>query len=115
MIYGHKKIVSGFELFAQLEAEKNARVGMRHGDYNGDQLSKLQQEHARRGILGAEIVITNYGFSVRYDSGLQNWGLLASCKAKQIDGTLEAAVKFAEEWVAKDPTRRYAWIRNLEV
>jgi hypothetical protein len=46
---------------------------------------------------------------VRYDSGLQNFALLArSC---ELGGTLEAAEAFARAWVAEDPERRYAWTR----
>ena len=105
-------IVPGEILVDQLTAETKARCEWTGFGYNSDQLCQLQREQASRMIEGAEIVVSNYGCSVRYDSGLQNFGLLASSKAKQVDGTLEDAERWACNWVANDPTRRYAWYRK---
>jgi hypothetical protein len=59
-----------------------------------------------------EVICSNYGHSVRYDSGLQNFGLLAGSRSGALDGTLEDAERYATAWVAEDPTRRYAWRRR---
>jgi hypothetical protein len=104
-----KHIVAGQELHTALLAEREARVPKGAGGYASEPLCQLQRERSSRGILGAEIVDTNYGWSVRYDSGLQNWGLLASSRVGTIDGSLEAAEAWAAAWVARDPQRRYAW------
>jgi hypothetical protein len=105
-------IVAGNELLAAMEAEQIAKVPQTGYGFASEQLCELQRKQAARGILGVEIVESNYGFSVRYDSGLQNWGLLASSKSRQLDGSFEAACKWAIDWVAQDPDRRYAWARK---
>lgn len=102
-------IVAGEALVDALTAETKARRGN-----NDEDLCRLQREQASRGILGAEVVCSNYGHSVRYDSGLQNFGLLAGSRCGYLDGTLEHAERWAREWVAKDPARRYAWRRKTE-
>lgn len=105
-------IVAGEVLVNAMTSETKARCEWTGYGYNSSQLCELQRERASRGIIGCEIVVSNYGCSVRYDSGLQNFGLLASSKAKQIDGTLEDAEKFALNWVAQSPSNRYAWRRK---
>jgi len=105
-------IVAGNELFDAMEAEQRAKVPQTALGFASEQLCELQRKQARSGILGVEIVQSNYGYSVRYDSGLQNWGLLASSKSRQLDGSFEAACKWAIDWVAQDPNRRYAWTRK---
>lgn len=85
------------------------------GYFNSEQLCKLQIEQDCRGIIGANLIKTIYGWSVRYDSGLQNFGVLASARCKEIDGSLEAAISWARNWVAQDPHLRYAWMRKGEL
>jgi hypothetical protein len=97
-------IIAGQALYDALQAEKARRCRR-----NAEDLCRVQEEIARRGIVGAQLVQSIYGWGVRYDSGLQNWGLIASSRAKQVDGTLEDAERFALAWVAEDPARRYAW------
>lgn len=55
-----------------------------------------------------EIVQSIYGQSVRYDSGLQNFGLVLSGRGI----TLDEAEAFCRDWVAQDPEHRYAWRRK---
>jgi|SRR5262245_58687657 len=105
-------IVAGEPLVDALSAETLRRCEWTGAGFASTDLCTLQRERAQRGIVGAEIVESLYGHSVRYDSGLQDFGLLASARAKQVDGTLEAAEEFCRQWVAKDPARRYAWRRK---
>lgn len=105
-------IVAGEELVDALTAEQKASVPMTGSGYESEALCRLQVQRSVRGVLGAEIVASNYGHSVRYDSGLQDFGLLASSRVKDVDGTLEDAIRWAKAWVAQDPTRRYAWHRK---
>lgn len=120
-------IVAGEALVDAMTAETKARCKWTGAGYASEDLCVLQREQSARGILGAEIVTSNYGCSVRYDSGLQNFGLLAGLsirsiwsqspsrfdpKSGMLDGTLEHAERWVREWVAKDPTRRYAWRRK---
>ena len=107
-------IVSGEALVDDMSNEQRAKVERTGAGFNSEQLCTLQRDQAARGILGAEIVQSNYGFSVRYDSGLQNFGLLASSRARELDGTLEDAERWAKRWVEADPQRRYAWRRKTE-
>lgn len=103
-------IVAGEALVDEMTAEQKRRVPHTGCGYASEDLCALQREQAGRGLLGAEIVTSIHGHSVRYDSGLQNFGLLA--RARDTGGTLEDAERWCREWVAQDPTRRYAWRRS---
>lgn len=103
-------VVAGLELVDAMEAEKKARVPQTGRGYESEALCRLQGEHSRRGILGVEIVCSIHGHSIRYDSGIQGFGLLAS--SRELGGTLEAAEAWAKRWVSQDPARRYAWKRK---
>jgi len=94
-------------------AGRNVREAVEAEQATG--LIKAQETQAKRGILGAQLVRSMYGWSVRYDSGLQGWGLLASTRSGQLDGSFKAAVEWAENWQAQDPARRYAWASRREV
>lgn len=110
------EIIAGHDLVEQMRAAREASVEKTaSGFYDSEDICRIQQAEARKGILGVEVCESLYGFSVRYDSGLQDWGLVASSRYGQLDGSVEDAFRFAREWVAKDPTRRYAWIRKNDV
>src|SRR6266704_6397224 len=82
-------IVAGHNLVAAMEAEQKAKVRWTGCGYDSDELAVLQRDHSKRGIKGVEIVQSIKGNSVRYDSGLQNFGLLAT--SLDLGGRLEAA------------------------
>ena len=105
-------IVAGEPLVDALQAEKERRVPHTGFGYESEALCGFQRECSSRGILGAEIVKSMYGHSVRYDSGLQDFGLLASSRAGTLDGSLESAEAWARQWVAAAPAQRYAWRRR---
>lgn len=102
-------VIAGNELIISLDAEKKARCTWTGYGYNSDQLCQVQSDHSARGIEGAEVVPSIYGHSVRYDSGLQNFGLLA--RSQELGGTLEGAETWVRDWCARAPQRRYAWRR----
>lgn len=102
-------IVAGHELVDAMEAEQKAKCRWGCGGYNSDDICAMQRDQSRRGITGIEIVKAIKGYSVRYDSGLQNFGLLAT--SSDLGGSLEAAEQFAHKWVSQDASRRYAWRR----
>jgi hypothetical protein len=104
----HFIIIAGRELSEALDAEKRNTKG-------GEDLCRVQEAQASRGIQGAQLVRSMFGWSVRYDSGLQGWGLLASSRQGTLDGSLRAAVEWAEDWAAQAPTHRYAWASRREV
>lgn len=105
-----RQIVAGQHVYDAKCARKSDELGAGQ-TFNSEALCRWQQSEARYGIIEAEIVASNYGFSVRYASGLQNFGLLASSRAREIDGTYEGAVTWAKAWAARDPDRRFvtAW------
>ena len=105
-------IVAGGDLIDALDAETRALVPHTGRGFASEDLCSLQRKQAARGILGAELVESKYGWSVRYDSGLQNWGLIASSRSGTLDGSLEAAAAWAQAWAAEDPSHRYAWHRK---
>lgn len=114
------RIVAGQEIYVALQAEKERTVphskkpGMSQY-FESEPLCRWQSECYSRGVRGVEIVKSIYGFSVRYDSGLADFGLLASSRYGQLDGTFEDAVRYATEWCNEDPARRYAWTRDESV
>jgi hypothetical protein len=101
-------IIAGQAIWDAMQDEKARHVPIGAGGYQSEALCKLQRSWAGRGIIGAQIVQSNYGWSVRYDSGLQNWGILRASRGAA-DPSHEAAVAFCREWVAEDPAGRYAW------
>jgi hypothetical protein len=105
-----RRLIAGADLYDALRAEREALPRARCGNFESEALCRLQEAQARRGILGAELVETIYGWSVRYDSGLQNFGILAGPRSGRLDGSLEAAEKFARQWVAEDASRRYVTV-----
>ena len=100
-------VVAGHALFNLLQIEKEIKVSKSGSLYKSNELCEYQKSVSNRGIVGAEIVLSNYGYSVRYNSGLQNWGLLASSRHKQVNGTFQDAVRWAREWTSRDPAKRY--------
>lgn len=59
------------------------------------------------GFVEAEIVASNYGYSLRFASGLQNFGLIRSSRNGEVDGSYAGALVAAEKWQAQEPTKRY--------
>lgn len=114
------QIVVGQEVHAALQAEKERTVphskkpGMEQY-FESEPLCRWQSECYQRGVRGVQIVKSIYGYSVRYDSGLANFGLLASSRQGELDGSFEDAVRYASEWCGQDPERRYAWTHEAPV
>jgi hypothetical protein len=74
----------------------------RPGTLDSESLCAHQREMANRGYRGAEIVQTIRGWSLRYDSGLQDWGLIERGLTSWGE-----AVAAAQRWQSQDPDRRY--------
>ena len=113
------RLIAGATLYAALEAEKAARVPRsvipgRRDCFQSEPLCALQSEQARRGVLGARLCKSIYGWSVHYASGLQDFGLIAGVRRGELSGTLEEAEEFCRQWVARDPANRYAYGRSSD-
>lgn len=103
--------IAGQELYEAAQAERAAAIeasGVPYGHGRSEVLCRVQMQQAGRGLQGAQIVKSMYGYSVRYDSGLQDWGLLRRAGSSR-DPSFAAAIDFCRRWVAEDPTHRYAW------
>lgn len=76
----------------------------------GESLVDLQVEFHGRGRCEAHVVKTLKGYSVRYASGLDNFGLLfRGCDS------YEDAVQKGTEWVQEAPTFRALYVRNSDI
>lgn len=109
------KIIFGQDVVEAIRIERDRTVrpsAHTPGCYDSESVCAHQRRMASRGYLGAELVKSIYGYSVRYDSGLQNWGILAGSRSGQLDGSFEDAVRWAKRWQENDPTRRYVWTRE---
>jgi hypothetical protein len=77
------------------------------GCFDSQTLVAFQIRMSGLGYIEAEIVESSYGYSVRYASGLQNFGLIFSSRNREVDGTLEGAIAAAQKWQAQAPSHRY--------
>jgi len=108
-------VIAGQGLYAQLQAETEARVPKIGNLYESEALCTLQQEQGRRGILGAHLIPSLYGWSLRYDSGLENFALIAGSRRGDLDGSYADCARAAKNWVDADPARRYAWVMESDL
>lgn len=114
----HFEIVAGQTVVDGLRQARQQTVrpsSDRLGCFDSADLITQQCREAAAGIVGVEICVFSSGCSVRYDSGLQGFGLLASAKRGNIDGTYEDAARWASAWQAQEPTKRYVWVRKADI
>lgn len=77
----------------------------------GESLCNLQVSQAARGYRCVELVLSIYGWTVRYNSGLQDRAILYRSKDKDPAKALE----YALEYVSFDPAHREANVRISNV
>ena len=100
------KFIAGEETWNKLQAEKIMKVRKSERGYNSRELIILQGEWSSRGVLGAELVQSMHrNWTLRYDSGIQNWGIIAA------DMTKGEVIEYAIAWVAMDPSHRYVYVK----
>lgn len=100
------KFIAGEEVWNLLQAEKIQKVSQNAKGFNSRELIILQGEWSRRGIIGAELVESSMrGWTLRYDSGIQNWSIIAADMAKG------EVIEYAIKWVAMDPSHRYVYVK----
>lgn len=103
--------IAGQELYEAMQAERAKAIeasGVPYGHGRSEVLCRVQERQAGRGLTGIHIVRSMYGYSVRYDSGLQNFALLRPARSSS-DPSFAAALDFCRRWVAEAPAHRYAW------
>ncbi|MYM92675.1 hypothetical protein [Duganella vulcania] len=108
-------VFAGKEVHAEMEAEANRIAPLQLGLRDSEVLSRLQKSQSKRGYIGVELVNSAYGWSVRYDSGTRDFGLLAGARRGNIDGSLKSAIDWATRWVEEDPAHRYASGRKSDL
>lgn len=107
---GPWRVVAGHEVWDRVHNEYDAvREGLSGPRERDNALCRAQERHSREGIRGAKLVESIYGWSVRADSGMQDFSILAGSRDGTLDGSWDDAERFVRAWVAEDPTRRYAW------
>lgn len=97
--------IAGQNVLDEINTDRAAAVKqskLRAGCYDSESLCAHQIKMSQRGYLGAEIVQTLRGWSLRYNSGLQDFGLIVRGIA-----TWDDAVAAAHQWQAADTARRY--------
>lgn len=105
-------VVAGQDAEAARETSKTANVkpGRYDGTFDSETLVAWQCSKDRWEAV--EICPSIHGWSVRDASGLTNFALRASKRSGNVDGTLEDAIRWANDWVAQNPTLRYAYMRS---
>jgi hypothetical protein len=108
--------VAGVEVWnaeaqAQIDTVPRSRIAGQDC-FDSEALCRFQLSQANKGIIAAILVKSIYGWTVRYDSGLQDFAIIAGTRSGQLDGSLEDAERYAREWCARDPERRYAYRRE---
>jgi hypothetical protein len=107
-------IIAGAPILDKLKAEQAAARDLYSRDPNprvqDSAICACQQYQAARGYLGAEMVESIYGWTLRYASGLQNFGIIATFPVRSC-GSWEQSYKkceaFAKDWAAADAAHRY--------
>ena len=98
------EILFGQEVWERETARIAATVPSTGLGYNSEALCRAQ---IASDVTAAHIVKTIYGHSLRYASGLQNFGIIA--RFPPGEPSLQQALDYARTWQAADPTRRYVY------
>jgi hypothetical protein len=81
------------------------------GLFQSKSLTKLQEEQSARGRLSAQLVLSIYGWTVRYASGLQGFGILRRADSFNPASALE----WGRNWVEQDPQNRELFVSKADV
>lgn len=100
-------LIAGHDVYAAIMRELTARCPkLPSGKYDARALATMHAQQSVRGFLGAEVRRCVFGWGLYYDSGLQNFGFIAS------EPSREAIEALAVRWAASDPLFRYVWTWN---
>jgi hypothetical protein len=113
-----RTVVAGQDVFDEVSrlraiaAEINPRYGR---NYDPEWLPRHQIAMSGRGYIEAEIVKSMYGYTLRYASGLQDFGLIWSRgRGGPFVDNFAQCVEKAREWQAEGPKRRYVTYMTLK-
>src|SRR3979490_91481 len=106
-----RTVFFGQDVHAALDAERvlECVASKRYpGCFESDSLCRWQSEVFQRGFRGACLSETIFGWSVRSDTGLENFRILAGHRSGELpNATKEQALEGARNWQAEAPTLRY--------
>lgn len=103
-----RTVIAGRDVFdkiASLKSDMVIKSAKVPGCFDSESLVSFQRHMSGQGYVEAHIVKSMYGYSVRYASGLQDFGILLASRGT--DGSFKRAVEFSRQWQAADATRRY--------
>lgn len=93
------------------EIRKKSRRGSASNTFNSEDLCELQIKQSSRGRLSAHLVLSMYGWTVRYASGLQGFSILYSSRNKDPKQAYDWGVR----WTNEDPDKREFFVSRSEV
>ena len=79
--------------------------------FNSEDLCRVQMDQAGRGRLSAHMVLSIHGWTVRYASGLQNFGILF----KSTTNDPQVALDWGCKWANQDPDNREFYVAKYEI
>jgi hypothetical protein len=82
----------------------------------GESLPNVQINQHGRGRCSIQLVETIYGWSIRYASGLNGFGILWGSRMAGRKVTRDEAIEWGKRWVAEDPGHRefFAYKTDME-
>ncbi len=105
----HYTVIAGNPAKWDEETLKRCRPGKVEGTVASEDLCAVQVDQHNKGRRGAVLTRTIYGWSVRADSGLENFKLLAGKMSRA------EAIAWGTKWVAEDPDRREFYATNKDL
>src|SRR5262245_5222035 len=103
----------GFRVLAGADARREENAAQARWTLTQSSgLARFQETWGRK-YRPIEVVSSIYGWYVRHGSGLQGFAIIENTLARggRLDGSLSAAVDYAQEWVTQVP-HSYAYIRT---
>ena len=112
-----REIIAGQRVLDALDAERAAQCvpsSKYPGCFDSESLCTWQRSVHRRGFEGAELCKTIFGWSVRSDTGLDDFQVLAGHRDGQLpNAAREQAAAWAVKWQAERPEHRYVTCRAI--
>lgn len=108
-------IVVGTDVEKSLQMDKLSRVPLVDhppGCFESEPLCQWQADKHAQGYACCVLQPTIYGWSVRAQSGLDGFAILAGVRSGELDGSLDSAVRWARAWCAQFPARRHCVVHK---
>ncbi len=100
-------VIAGNDAYLRYSQLRDVQVSKTKNRLGSEALPKAQIMLSQIGFIEAEIVASVYGYSLRYASGIYNWGIIYSNRNGHSDEQLEHVRKQAVEWVNQSLQNRF--------